>query len=85
MGLTDGHMSWRQLQIVLRPHLHTSSPLRISKSAALAVVGHNMRPFVGIRPRDDSDHGLSVAEVEDFMRNAGLDVNEVASLLDAIP
>ena len=49
------------------------------------VVGDDVRPFVGVGTRHDGDDRLGVAEIEDFVRDAGLDVDEVAgAVLDRL-
>jgi hypothetical protein len=55
----------------LRVHL-------VAESSCGTVVGDDMCPFLGIGPGNDRNHWLRIAEVENLMRNAGLDINEVA-------
>src|SRR6266480_1495857 len=49
-------------------------------SAANAVVRNNVVPLVRRRASDKSHDGFGVAQVEDFMRHARFDVNEIACL-----
>src|SRR6187401_3303813 len=50
-----------------------------------AVIRDDVRPFVGVRARDNRNDRLTVAEVEDFVWNSGLDVDEVTgAVLDGL-
>ena len=66
------------------------SSFRTSRCASLrfayitclpAIVRNDVVPFVSRRAGDECDHRLGIAHVEDFMRHAGLDVNEIAGLV----
>ncbi len=46
-----------------------------------AIVRNDVVPFVSRRAGDECDHRLGIAHVEDFMRHAGLDVDEIAGLV----
>ena len=45
---------------------------------SIAIVGHDVVPFISGRTGDKGDNRLSVAHVEDFMRYTRFDVNEIA-------
>src|SRR6476659_2184296 len=45
------------------------------------IVWNDVVPFVSRRAGDECDHRLGVAHVEDFMRHAGLDVDEIAGFV----
>src|SRR5439155_3226296 len=47
----------------------------------IAIVRNNVVPLVGGRAGDKSDDGFGVAHVEDFMRHAWFDANEIAGFV----
>jgi hypothetical protein len=50
-------------------------------SGLFPIVRDNVIPFLGGRARDESDDWFRVAHVEDLMRDAGFDVNEIAGFV----
>ena len=48
---------------------------------SIAIVGHDFVPLVGRRTRDKRDHGFGLAHIEDFVRHAGFDVNEITGFV----
>ena len=46
-----------------------------------AVIGNDLIPFFGAGSRHKCDHGIGVAHIEDFVRHALFDVDEVAGFV----
>src|SRR5262249_23007536 len=47
----------------------------------VSIIRNDILPLIGVRARDDRDDGLSLAHVENLVRDPRLDVDEVARLV----
>src|SRR4030095_10407733 len=87
MMLSHGLTISRSLvRIIMRPLRSTRRRPRTPCSSTqflatfVSVIWNNVVPLFCRGAGDESDDGFGVAHVEDFMRHAGLDVNEIAGL-----
>src|SRR5262249_37331404 len=53
----------------------------MSALGAVAVVGDDVFPLAGVRAGHHGHHGFGIAQVEHFVRYAGLDIDKVAGLV----
>src|SRR3954470_22308249 len=65
----------------MRSRLKTFDISRAALAPLVAIVRNDLVPLVSGRAGDECDHRLGIAHVEDFMRHAGLDVDEIAGLV----
>src|SRR5260370_10557723 len=65
----------------MRSRLKTFGMSHAALAGLVAVVRNNIIPFVGRGAGDKGDNRFGIAQVEDFMRHAGFDVNEIAGFV----
>jgi hypothetical protein len=64
-----------------RPPLSRAPCSRLLRSSSAAIVRNDVIPLVGAGAGDEGDYRFGVTHVEDFMRHAGFDVDEIAGFV----